>query len=93
MVYPENQMLLACMDLIDEAARTLGAGVACVMRRSLAVYVDEGWHRAIDPAEVTATVTGASSPPSLGDYARYVNFDAGQRVLGRVLREMDDDAA
>lgn len=93
MMYPENQILLACMDLMDEAARTLGENVASVLRRSLAVYVDEGWHRTIDPADVSATVMGASTPPSLEDYAKYINFDAGQRALGRVLREMDDDAA
>jgi hypothetical protein len=93
MMYPENQILLASMDLIDEAAQTLGEGVATVLRRNLAVYVDEGWHRTIDPADVTATVTGASSPPSLEDCAKYVNFDAGQRALGRVLREMGEDAA
>ena len=92
-MYPENQILLACMDMIDEAARTLGEDLASVMRRNLAGYVDEGWHRAIDPADVTATVMGASSPPTLDDYAKYVNFDAGQRALGRVLREMDGDAA
>lgn len=92
-MYPENEIMLACMDLIDEAARTLGEKVASVMRRALAVYVDEGWHRTIDPSDVTATVMGASSPPSLNDYAKYVNLDAGQRALGRVLREMDDDAA
>jgi hypothetical protein len=92
-VYPENEILLACMDLIDEAARTLGEDLAPVMRRNLAVYTDEGWHRTIDPAIVTATVLGASTPPSLEDYAKYVIFDAGHRVLGRVLREMNDGAA
>ncbi len=92
-MYPENDILLACMDLIDEATRALGADVAAVMRRNLAVYVDEGLHRTIDPLDVTATVIGASTPPGLDDYAKYVNFDAGQRALGRVLREMDDDAA
>ncbi len=91
-MYPENELLLACVDLIDEAARTLGESVASVLRRNLAVYTDEGWHRTIDPADVTATVMEASSPPSLDDYAKYVNFDAGQRALGRVLRTMDDAA-
>jgi len=92
-MYPENQILLACMDVIDEAARTMGEYIASIMRRNLAVYVDEGWHLVIDPADVTATVMGASSPPSLDDYAKYINFDAVNRGLGRVLREMDDDAA
>jgi hypothetical protein len=92
-MYSENQILLACMDLIDEAARTLGEDLASIMRRNLAVYVDEGWHRTVGPADVTAAVMGASSPPSLDDYAKYVIFDAGPRLLGRVLREMDDDAA
>lgn len=89
-MYSENQILLACMDMTDQAARTLGENVASVMRRSLAVYADEGWLRTIDPADVTATVTGASSPPTLDDYAKFVSFDAGQRAVGRVLREMDD---
>ncbi|MGH3164504.1 MAG: hypothetical protein ACRDN0_01250 [Trebonia sp.] len=92
-MHPENQILLACMDLIDEAVRTLGEEVASIMRRNLAVYTDEGWHLTIDPAVVTATVMGASSPPSLFDYAKYINFDAIERGLGRVLRELDDDAA
>jgi hypothetical protein len=91
-MYPENQILLACVDVIDEAARTLGEHIASIMRRNLAAYVDEGWHLTIDPADVTATVLGASSPPSLHDYAKYINFDALQRGLGRVVREMDDDA-
>jgi hypothetical protein len=55
------------MDVIDEAAQTLGEHVASIMRRNLAVYVDEGWHLMIDPADVTATVIGASSPPNLDD--------------------------
>jgi hypothetical protein len=92
-MYPENQLLLACMNLIDDAARTLGESMASLLRRNLAVYVEEGWHKTISPADVTATVTGASSPPSVDDYAKYVNFDAGQRALGRVLREMNDGAA
>jgi hypothetical protein len=93
MRYSENQLLLACMDLVDEAARTLGEGTASLLRRNLAVYVDEGRLAAIDPVDVSATVMGASSPPSLDDFAKYVNFDAGQYALGRVLREMGDGAA
>ncbi|HSZ42006.1 MAG TPA: hypothetical protein VK817_18775 [Trebonia sp.] len=92
-MYSENQILLACMDLIDEAARALGQDVASLLRRNLAVYADEGWHRGIDPAIVTATVLEASSPPTLADYAKYINFDAGQRALGRALREMNDETA
>lgn len=92
-MHPENQILLACMDLIDEAARMLGEDVASVMRRSLAVYTDEGWHQGIDPAVVTAAVMGASSPPTLADYAKYITCDAGQRSLLRVLRDLDDNPA
>ena len=91
MMYPDNNVLLACMDLIDEAARALGEDIASVMRRNLARYVNEGRHRSVGPADVTATVMGASSPPSLDDYAKYVNFDAGQRAIGHVPQELNDD--